>query len=77
MRVFKSADGLAVLLPAAVIDSLGLKEGDDIDIRPDGGGGLEIGKGQGDREGLVRLRKYRGRLPAGFRFDRWEANTRA
>jgi antitoxin MazE len=33
MRVVKWGDGLAVHLPAEIVEALGLKEGDDIDIR--------------------------------------------
>jgi antitoxin MazE len=32
MRVFKWEDGLAVLLPKALVDQLGLKEGDELAI---------------------------------------------
>ena len=35
-----------------------------------------IEKAPGARELLARLRKYRGRLPADFKFDRLEANER-
>jgi antitoxin MazE len=38
---------------------------------------VEIGRKPGARELLARLRKYRGRLPASFRFDRIEVNERA
>ena len=37
---------------------------------------LEIEKAPGARELLARLRKFRGRLPKDFRFDRLEANER-
>jgi len=33
MQVSKWGNSLAVRLPAAVVDALGLKEGDDIEIR--------------------------------------------
>jgi antitoxin MazE len=35
-----------------------------------------VGKAPGKGELLARLRKYRGRLPADFRFDRLDANER-
>ena len=76
MRVSKWGNSLAVRLPASVIEALGLKEGDDIEIQVAGRGAFEIVKKPGAREVLARLRKYRGRLPADFRFDRLEAHER-
>ena len=37
---------------------------------------LEIARAPRSTELLQRLRKYRGRLPAGFRLDRLEANEK-
>ena len=74
MQVSKWGNSLAVRLPASVIEALGLKEGDDIEIQVAGRGAFEIVKKPGAREVLTRLRKYRGRLPADFRFDRLEAH---
>jgi antitoxin MazE len=76
MQVSKWGNSLAVRLPAAVIAALGLKEGDDIEIQVAGRGAFEIVKKPEAREVLARLRKFRGRLPADFRFDRLEANQR-
>jgi len=76
MRVAKWGNSLAVRLPAAVTEALGLKEGDDIEIEVAGARSLELRAKPAPRELLARLRKYRGRLPAGFRFDRLEAHGR-
>ena len=76
MQVSKWGNSLAVRLPASVIEALGLKEGDDIEIQVAGRGVFEITKKPGARELLARLRKFRGRLPADFSFDRLEANQR-
>ncbi len=76
MQISKWGNSLAVRLPASVIEALGLKEGDDIEIQVAGRGTFEIVKKPGARELLARLRKYRGRLPADFRFDRLEAHER-
>jgi antitoxin MazE len=76
MRVSKWGNSLAVRLPVAVVDAMGLKEGDDIEIQVAGARAFEIVKKPGAREVLARLRKFRGRLPADFRFDRLEANER-
>jgi antitoxin MazE len=63
-------------LPAAVVESLDLKEGDNIEIELSGASRFEIKKSTGARELLARNRKYRGRLPADFKFDWLEANAR-
>ena len=76
MQVSKWGNSLAVRLPAAVIEAMGLKEGDDIEIQVAGRRAFEIVKKPGAREVLARLRQFRGRLPADFRFDRLEANAR-
>ena len=77
MQVSKWGNSLAVRLPAAVVEVLGLKEGDDVEIDVAGARTLGVRRAEvGDRQALARLRKYRGRLPADFRFDRLEANER-
>jgi antitoxin MazE len=74
MRVAKWGNSLAVRLPQPVVEALDLREGDSVEIEVAGSRSLEITKAPGARELLARLRKYRGRLPAGFKFDRMEAN---
>ena len=76
MQVAKWGNSLAVRLPASVVEALGLKEGDDIEIMVAGARSFEISKTPDPVEILARLRQLRGRLPAGFRFDRLEANER-
>lgn len=76
MQVAKWGNSLAVRIPTAVVEALDLHEGDSIDIQVAGQRAFEIGKQPGTKELLARLRKYRGRLPDGFHFDRLEANRR-
>jgi antitoxin MazE len=76
MQVSKWGNSLAVRLPASVVEVLGLKEGDDIEIHVAGARAFEIKKKPEARELLARLRKYRGRLPTDFKFDRLEAHER-
>ena len=76
MQVSKWGNSLAVRLPAAVVDALGLKEGDHIEIQVAGKRLFDVAKAPGARELLARLRKFRGRLPATFKFDRLDANER-
>ena len=74
MKVCKVGDGLAVLLPADVVERLGLTEGDEVVIsrvespRP---------RTKAEIEAMFEeLSKFRGRLPADYKFDREEANSR-
>jgi len=76
MQVSRWGNSLAVRLPAAVVEALELKAGDDIEIQVEGTRSLKVSKVPDNRELLARLRKYRGRLPDGFRFDRLEAHER-
>lgn len=76
MQVAKWGNSLAVRLPAAVVEALTLKEGDEIEIQVAGARAFEIKKMPGASELVERLRKFRGRLPANFSFDRLEANER-
>ena len=77
MQVAKWGNSLAVRLPAAVVEALTLKEGDEIEIQVAGARVFEVKRRPSVRELLVQLRKFRGRLPADFKFDRLEAHERA
>ncbi len=76
MQIAKWGNSLAVRLPAAVVEALKLEEGDEIEIQVAGARAFEINKRPGARGLLERLRKFRGRLPADFKFDRLETNER-
>jgi antitoxin MazE len=76
MRVAKWGNSLAVRLPAAIVEVLELKEGDDIEIAIAGRRELEVSRKPTRDDLLKRLRAFRGRLPADFKFDRDEANAR-
>jgi len=76
MQIAKWGNSLAVRLPRAVVEALKLKEGDNIEISVTGARSLEVAKAPDAKALVERLRKYRGRLPEGFRFDRLEANER-
>ena len=75
-QIGKWGNSLAVRLPAAVVEALKLKEGDEIEIHVAGARTFEVKKRAEARELLARLRKFRGRLPSDFKFDRLEANER-
>jgi len=76
MQVAKWGNSLAVRLPVVVVKALKLKEGDDIEIQVAGERSFDVKRAASPRELLAHLRKYRGRLPADFKFDRLAANAR-
>ncbi len=76
MRVAKWGNSLAIRLPASVVAALELKEGDDVEIVVKDQNVLEVGSKPGREELIKRLRAFRGRLPADFKFDRDELNER-
>jgi antitoxin MazE len=76
MKVAKWGNSLAVRLPQPVVDALELAEGDEIEINVAGSRVVEIARAPDDEALLARLRRLRGSLPKGFRFDRLEANER-
>ncbi len=73
MQVSKWGNSLAIRLPAAIVEVLDLKEGDDIEIGVAGKDKFLVSRSPSNREVLARLRKYRGVLPADFKFDRMDA----
>jgi antitoxin MazE len=76
MQVSKWGNSLAVRLPAAVVEALDLKEGDQIEIRIAEDRVFEVRLDKRKDHALARLRKLRRPLPPGFVFDRDEANAR-
>jgi len=76
MQVSKWGNSLAVRLPASVVEALELREGDDIEIVVADERTFAVALKPGRTDLLRRLRAFRGRLPADFRFDREEANGR-
>lgn len=76
MQVAKWGNSLAVRLPASVVELLQLREGDSIEIVVDEPRRFAIRKKPDVDALLARLREFRGRLPADFRFSRDDANER-
>ena len=76
MQVAKWGNSLAIRLPRSVVEVLGLKAGDSIEIHVADRHSFAVAKAPASKQLLERLRKFRGRLPADFRFDRLEANDR-
>lgn len=76
MQVSKWGNSLAIRLPASVVEALKLKEGDDIEVMVADKRVFRVAKKPGNEAFLARLRKFRGKLPADFVFDREDANAR-
>jgi len=76
MKVAKWGNSLAIRLPSAVVDGLGLKEGDEIDVRIAGERAFDVEQDRTRERALARIRALRRPLPAGWKFDREEANAR-
>ena len=77
MQVAKWGNSLAIRLPVAVVNALELHEGDDIEVLIADDRVFKIRKKLDNETILKRLRRYRGKLPADFKFDRDDANARA
>ncbi|MDN5850949.1 MAG: AbrB/MazE/SpoVT family DNA-binding domain-containing protein, partial [Nitrococcus sp.] len=59
MRVSKWGNSLAVRLPAAVVEALELKEGDDIEITVTGRKRFEVIREESIEEAFAAIRKLR------------------
>ena len=75
MQIAKWGNSLAVRLPADLVRTLDLREGDHVDLHADGKG-LAVARQPRPDEILAGLRRFRGRLAAADRLDRDEANRR-
>lgn len=78
MKVAKWGNSLAVRLPRELVDALDLKEGDNIELLARDKRDMVVEKARDtDRETFFDwLKTLEGRLPADFKFDRDEANSR-
>lgn len=77
MQVSKWGNSLAVRLPKALVDALGLKEGDELNVVAASRGTIEIETREDRRRrALARMAARNWTLPADYKFDRDEANER-
>ena len=76
MQVSKWGNSLAIRLPAAVVEALELKEGDQIEIVVAGDRAFGVRRDRRVARAIERLRRLRRSLPEGFTFDRESANER-
>ena len=76
MRVSKWGNSLAVRLPVAVVEALGLREGDEIEIEVANRRRFKVSRDRRRDAALETLRNLGWTLPPDFRFSREEANQR-
>jgi antitoxin MazE len=76
MQAAKWGNSLAVRLPKQLVDELGLKPGDEIDIVSATRQRIEVKKNDRRERALKAIAERQWALPEGYRFDRDEANER-
>ena len=76
MQVSKWGNSLAIRLPAAVVAALELKEGDEVEVRVAGVRGFEVARDRSRERALARIRSFAKKIPADWKFDREDANSR-
>jgi len=73
--VSKWGNSLGVRLPKALVEELGLKEGDELDVIAARKGTIEVEtKEERRRRAIENMRARKWTLPADYKFDRDEAN---
>lgn len=76
MQVSKWGNSLAVRLPKALVDSMKLSDGDEINVVDIIGRTLVIEKQAKRRNAISNMAKRGWKAPEGFKFDRDDANKR-
>jgi antitoxin MazE len=76
MIVSKLGDSLIVRLSDDEVKAMGLKEGDQVIVKPVESTGPAVTDPVERRKVLDELRQFRGMMPADFKFNRDEANER-
>ena len=76
MRVAKWGNSLAIRLPAAVVEVLELKEGDEVEVRVADRRTFDVDRDRSRERALAHIRAACWKLPADWKFDRDEANAR-
>ena len=75
MKIAKWGNSFAIRLPRALVETLGLREGDEVTLRG-AGEDLVLSRLKRPDEVLEDLRRFRGRLPAAEWLSRDAANER-
>ena len=76
MHVAKWGNSLAVRLPKALVESMGLKAGDELSVVAASKREIVVEKRDRRAEFLKAMDQFRWSAPEGYKFDRDEANER-
>src|ERR1700730_17756995 len=76
MRGAKRGNSLASRPQASLVETLELKEGDEVEVHVVGERAFDIARDRSRERVLARIRTFRKALPADWKFDREEANAR-
>ncbi len=72
MRMSKWGNSLAIRIPAEVVEKLGLRAGEEADIRITGEDSFEVVRNMKRQQAIDKMRATRFVLPEDYRFDRDE-----
>jgi antitoxin MazE len=72
MQIAKWGNSLAVRIPADVARALGLKEGDEMDVKALDDRRVELARRLSREEVLARMKALNLKLPEGYKFNREE-----
>ena len=76
MRVSKWGNSLAIRLPKALVEDLGLKPGDELELVAATSKRVVVAKDERRRLAVERMRERAWPMPEGYVFNRDEANAR-
>ncbi len=76
MQISKWGNSLAVRLPKALTDELGLKAGDEVSMVAQPDGTIALAKDERRARAIERFQARAWPLPPNYKFDRDEANER-
>lgn len=76
MVVSRWGNSLGVRLPRALVDNLGLKPGDELEVVASTPNRIVVAKDDRRAQAVDRMRRRAWSLPDGYAFDRDEANSR-
>jgi antitoxin MazE len=74
MNVSKWGNSLAVRLPVTVVDALGLKEGDQIEIGIAGPREFTVARDRSREKAMETIQRLSRSFPKDFKFDREDLN---
>jgi antitoxin MazE len=76
MKVAKWGNSLAIRIPKDVAATLGISEGDEVQLTPAEKPVIGIARQMSREEALDRLGRFQGLLPPGYKFKRSDAYGR-